>query len=771
VQGHTALAAAAVRLDRKREAVAASRASEYFVRRHQVRRLRTGRALQLASWRPWLSWLLRRGLFPRLLTISWIVLIASLPVFPVAHVMLFCHIASFRTAVRYAASALAVACGVAVLSAQQPRPMSLVQLAELPRLLDPQLSPDGKTVVYMLGTADWTAGRLTFHLWRQSTSGGAPVPLTQGSMGDVPGSNRWSPDGLSILFGRSGQLMLVPAAGGEPRVVTKHATSVSSPAWSPDGTLVYFLASDTYSAVDRERDRRKDDVYAFEENIKLRQLWSVSVATGVEKQLTAGELSVASFRLSRTGRTIVLERTPTPLVDDSHKGELWLMDAGGGNLRQLTHNDVEEQQPELSPDGSQLLFLSETNEKFEPYYNLNLFVMPASGGTPKPVVADFPYAIDQASWAPDGKSILAVVSMGVHSEIFQFEPGSKHPKQLTDGRHFIPPGWTVVASAGKMAFQIDEPTRFGDVWTLPIPEGRTPASALPTRVTGVFDTMTAKFAIPRQEKVTWKSTDGVTIEGLLFYPAGYVEGTRYPLVVQMHGGPAESDKFGAGPGLLLNYFPVLTGKGWFVFRPNYRGSTGYGNAFLRALLNGGYFRNMPFDVMSGVDALIKQGLVDPDRMVVMGWSAGGHLTNKLVTMTTRFRVASAGASMANWISMYSQSDSRDNRTQWFGGTPYQRDAPISTYWNNSPMKDAANVRTPTLLFVGENDSRVPKEQSIEMYRALKANGVPTQLYIAPREPHQWGEFRHQIFKANTEMAWFERYALGRTYVPEQTPNP
>jgi len=207
-----------------------------------------------------------------------------------------------------------------------------------------------------------------------------------------------------------------------------------------------------------------------------------------------------------------------------------------------------------------------------------------------------------------------------------------------------------------------------------------------------------------------------------------------------------------------------------VFRPNYRGSTGYGNAFLRGILNG-YFRQMPWDVISGVDTLIRQGLVDPDRMVLMGWSAGGHLTNKLVTMTTRFKAASAGASAANWMSMYSQSDSRDNRTLWFGGTPYQRNAPIIAYWNDSPMKDAANVKTPTLLFVGENDPRVPKEQSIEMVRALRANGVPTHLYIAPREAHQWAELRHQIFKANTEMSWFERYALGRTYVPEQTPNP
>jgi dipeptidyl aminopeptidase/acylaminoacyl peptidase len=680
--------------------------------------------------------------------------------------------------VHRSASALVLAFGVAALSAQPPRPpgppqapqpISLVQLAEVPRVFDPQLSPDGKSVAYMLGTADWNAGRLAFHLWRQNTAGGAPVALTPGSSGDVPGSNRWSPDGSSILFSRAGQLMLMPAGGGEPRAVTKHATAVSSPSWSPDGAIIYFLATDAPSAAERERDRRKDDVVAFEENFRMRHLWSLSVATGVEKQLTNGEFSDASYRLSRDGKSIVVERAPTPLVDDSHRAEMWLMDSAGGNQRQLTSNSVEEQTPELSPDGSQILFLAETNEKLEPYYNSNLFVMPAAGGPPRPLVPDFPYAVDQASWAPDGKSILAVVSMGVHTEIFQFDVASKKARQLTDGRHFIPPGFHVVPTAGRMAFQVDEPTRFGDVWTMAIPAGET-APAAPVRVTGAFDTLATKYAIPRQEKVTWKSSDGTTIEGLLFYPNGYVEGTRYPLVVQMHGGPAEADKFGAGPGLLLSYFPVLTGKGWFVFRPNYRGSTGYGNAFLRGVLNG-FFKYQPNDILTGVDTLVKQGLVDPDRMVVMGWSNGGHLTSKLVTMTTRFKAASAGASAANWMSMYSQSDSRDNRTLWFGGTPYQKNAPVMAYWNESPMKDAANVKTPTLLFVGDNDPRVPKEQSIEMYRALKANGVPTHLYTAPREAHLWAEYRHQIFKANTEMAWFEKYALGRTYVFEQTPNP
>jgi dipeptidyl aminopeptidase/acylaminoacyl peptidase len=650
------------------------------------------------------------------------------------------------------------------------RPMSLVDIAELPRVVDPQLSPDGKTVVYMLSQADWNAGRPVFHLWRQDTQGGAPVRLTTGA-GDTPGSTRWSPDGLSIVFARAGQLMQLTFGGGarEPRAVSKHATSVSSPAWSPDGAFVYFLAADAPTADERDRERRKDDIYALDENVRARQLWRVSIASGVETAVTTGPSSVLSYRLSRDGSLLVVGRAPTPLEDDKHSGELWLMDAAGGNAREITHNDIEEIQPELSPDKSRILFLAETNEKLEAYYNSNVFVMPAAGGPPRPALPDFPYAIDQAAWSPDGTSILAVANMGVHSEIIQIDVASRQWKPLTNGEHYIPPSWSLVPQAGRMVFQFDEPTRFGDVWTLDVPAARTAPPAAPVRVTGAFDTFDATFALPRQEKVSWKSADGTTIEGLLFYPADYVAGRRYPLVVQMHGGPGDSDKFGAGAGLLLSYFPALTGHGYAVFRPNYRGSTGYGNAFYRDVV-GGYFKNMHLDVMAGVDYLIKRGVADPDRMVLMGWSAGGHLTNKLVTMTTRFKAASAGAGVADWTSMFAQSDARTNRIPWFGGTPWQKNAPIAAFWNHSPLKDAANVKTPTLFFVGENDVRVPLAQSIEMYRALRSHGVPTHLYVAPREGHQWQELRHQIFKANAELGWFARYALGNaSYVPEQAP--
>src|SRR5262249_32276109 len=131
--------------------------------------------------------------------------------------------------------------------------------------------------------------------------------------------------------------------------------------------------------------------------------------------------------------------------------------------------------------------------------------------------------------------------------------------------------------------------------------------------------------------------------------------------------------------------------------------------------------------------------------------------------------ASSGAGVAQWVAMYAQSDIRAFRTPWFGGTPWQTNAPIDVYWNNSPLKDVAKVKTPTLFFVGERDPRVPMPQSIEMYRALKSNGVPTHLYVAPREPHGWGELRHKLFKVNAEIEWFEKYATKRPYTWEKAP--
>src|SRR5262249_39719031 len=274
---------------------------------------------------------------------------------------------------------------------------------------------------------------------------------------------------------------------------------------------------------------------------------------------------------------------------------------------------------------------------------------------------------------------------------FEIDARSGKTRQLTDGAHFVGPGWSIAPRAGRIVFQLDEPTRFGDAWTLALD-----GTAQPTRVTGLFDTLEREIALPRQEKIEWKAADGTSIEGILMYPIGYEAGRRYPLVVQLHAGPMESDKFGAGPGLVLNYFPVLTAKGYAVLRPNYRGSAGYGAAFLRDV-NDGYFHSMATDVLAGVDHLVNSGIADPGRLIVMGVSAGGTLTYKLVAMTDRFKAASATAGVANWTSLWGQTDSVAFRTTYFGATPWQKDAPVDRFWASSPLKDVANIKTPTLV--------------------------------------------------------------------------
>ena len=365
----------------------------------------------------------------------------------------------------------------------------------------------------------------------------------------------------------------------------------------------------------------------------------------------------------------------------------------------------------------------------------------------------------QTAWSKDGQSIYFLANMGIHTELFKLDLETEKAQQLTDGEHTIG-SWTYYPSMDRHVFKIGEPTTPGDVWTMPADGGT------PTQITHVFDYLAREFNLPRQEKTEWKGADGARIEGLLSYPLDYEEGKKYPLVVQSHGGMAASDKFGFGR--WSNYIQVLAAKGYAVLRANYRGSGGYGSEFQRDMV-GRYFNNSHLDVMAGVDHVIEMGIADPDHMVKKGWSAGGYMTNKIITFTDRFKAASSGAGMVNWISFYSQSDIHYFRAYWLGGSPWQKDAPIDNFWEQSPLAHIANVKTPTIIFVGENDVRVPPEQSIELYRALKYNGVPTRLYIAPREPHGFGELRHRLFKMNAELEWFEKYTMGREYEWETPP--
>src|SRR5262245_9184522 len=244
--------------------------------------------------------------------------------------------------------------------AQAPRPLTLVSLAEIPRVLDVQLSPDGRFVSYVLARADWKTGLQLTHVWRQSTAGGPPTQLTSGESGEQLA--RWSPDSRSLFYLSRGQIWAIAADGGTPRQITRHSTGIyggAPPVWSPDGSSIYFLANDPPTDAERERERLRDDVYEFERDFRQHHLWRIAVDTGVEQKLTDGSFSILWFHVSADGTRILEQRAPSPLFEDLGSGETWITDATGQNARQVTFNSIEEIDGELSPDNTQVLFTAE----------------------------------------------------------------------------------------------------------------------------------------------------------------------------------------------------------------------------------------------------------------------------------------------------------------------------------------------------------------------------------------------------------------------------
>ena len=396
----------------------------------------------------------------------------------------------------------------------------------------------------------------------------------------------------------------------------------------------------------------------------------------------------------------------------------------------------------------------------EIYYNDKLFLVPAAGGPARVLLPDVHL-----------RSRERVVEQGRQEHLLHREHGRSqraHARgrrhagrltQLTKGDHSLG-GWSFVGrrrAARVHAQHADRAER--DL------HAAAAGGAQPKRVTAVFDEDLAKFKTARQERITWKGQDGVDGRRAADLPgrlrAGHAVSAdradaRRPGGVGQVRLLARDD-----PGLCRAKATRCCGRTIAAAPATATRSC--------ATWSNGYFKQSHLDVMTGTDAVIAMGVADPAKLVKMGWSAGGHMTNKIITFTDRFKAASSGAGAANWISMYAQSDHREFRTPWFGGTPWQANAPIDLYWNHSPLKDVSKVKTPTIFLVGEQDPRVPMPQSVEMFRALKSNGVPTHLYVAPREGHGWTELRHRLFKLQIEMEWFEKYIHNRAYTWEKVP--
>jgi dipeptidyl aminopeptidase/acylaminoacyl peptidase len=637
-------------------------------------------------------------------------------------------------------------------SAAGSRPMTPEDVIGTRAVTDPQLSPDGQWIAYVVSAADTVENAVDSDVWLVRADGSAPARrLTTSKKSDA--SPRWAPDGrrLAFLSAREErpQLWLLDPNGGEAERLVESKTAVSAFQWSPDGARIAFVAARTPSAEEERRQRLKDDAVVVDSIFPHTRLWVLDVADRKVRELVQGDFSVGDPQWSPDGRQLAYVATPSPKADDGSRSDVWVVPADGGAPRRLTDNPGTDNNPRWSPDGSSIAFLTRAGTSADVGL-LRLAVMPAAGGAPRLLAPSFAYQPSDVWWMADGRTLRIEAPTRTIANVFELPAAGGEPRPI-----FREQAWVGAASY----------SRDGRTVAVIRSDLRTPpdvhvARMTPRGVAGPLRKLTdhnpqvRALAVGRTETMRYKGADGLEVEGLVVYPADYKPGQRYPLMTQVHGGPAGAwlDRFPSNWG---SYAHVWAGRGWVVFQPNPRGSTGYGEAFLRANIkdwgNGDYK-----DIQAGIDTLIARGVADPQRLAQAGWSYGGYMSAWTLTQTQRFKAIMVGAGLTNMESMYGTNDIPSTLDGYFGGTPYDN---AEEYRKRSAMTFIKQAKTPTLILHGQQDLRVPTGQAQELYLGLKRNDVPVSLVFYPREGHGLGEPRHQLDKMRRELAWMTQWTL------------
>ena len=630
----------------------------------------------------------------------------------------------------------------------------------------PRWAKDGRFFVFLSNrdAPESAASRNQLYLMRPD--GGEARRITDAKEG--VSDFAFSPDGKAIAYrsGKSGDEQVYRIAvetldSAAAEQVTKHPTGVSAGwKWAPDSRTIYFTSPDSADADEKARREKKFTVNIRNMETPIAVLWALDVAGRSTKRLSdAAAYSVGGFTISDDGKWIGFSggstnRYERNITASNLYADLYLLDTAGGQIERLTKNrEVPEGPVSFSPDGQWVAFTAPDDTTKYSMTNGRVYLRRISDhGQPfRKLGGSFDGDAGIAFWSKDGATIYFNDGVRTTNQILALDVKTGAVKQLTE-------------ESASLSVDRDDDTgvlliSYSDGTTPPVIYTAPSAEQMADRKTWTLlvdpNPQVKTFALGQQEEVTWTSKDGTKVGGVLIKPVGYRPGQRYPLIVAIHGGPAGADVLGFNGGYGSQ---VYAGAGYVVLRPNYRGSINYGQKHKNDIV-GNYFAPGYDDIMTGVDYLIAQGIADGDRMGALGWSAGGHWSNWILTHTDRFKAISSGAGTTNWISMYAQSDVQRNRQFYLGDKlPYDD---FDAYWNQSPLKYIKNAKTPTMIHVVDGDPRVPSPQSIELHMALKQLGVPTELFMYPGSTHGIPDPRNQLVKSVSEMAWMDFYVRGQ----------
>jgi dipeptidyl aminopeptidase/acylaminoacyl peptidase len=550
-----------------------------------------------------------------------------------------------------------------------------------------------------------------------------------------------------------------PNADPEAKKITDGDAGIEQWEWAPDSRSIYFVRPDEFDEANKERTEEGFTVDIKNMVTPLSNLWVLELGADEPRQVTDDpDISVEGFTLSDDGAWIGFTGGSAKRYERNITGarlyaDLFLMETATGHIERLTDNyEVGEGGPSFSPDGRWVAYMAPDDMTRYTMTETKAYVREVTdrGGAFRKLGSDFDGSIRGGFWAEDGNTFYFGAGIKVTTQLMALDVGSGQVRQITNERAALSVNRD--EDSGVILISYSDPTTPPTVFTVARLDQVTDRSAW-TQLVDV-NPQVRDWALGEEMEINWTSTDGKTVGGVLVKPVGYQEGQRYPLIVAIHGGPASADvlRFNGGYGS-----QVYAGAGYAVLKPNYRGSTNYGNAH-RTDIVGDYFTLGFDDIMTGVDYLIDEGIVDGDRMGALGWSAGGHWSNWILTHTDRFKAISSGAGTMNWISMYAQSDVQRNRQFYVGDGFLYED--FETYWDQSPLKYIMNAKTPTMVHVVEGDPRVPSPQSVELHMALKKLGVPTELFMYPGRSHGIPDPRNRLVKAVSEMAWMDHYVRG-----------